>query len=88
MVNQIIGASDKSPELLYHLGKNPAKAEALAEMIRTNPVKGVLQIGALEARLIARPKAHRNAPDPDESLAGGGSGSPRTSRGPKGATFE
>ena len=89
VVNQMISASDKSPELLYYLGKNKSFAEDLASLIKTNPVKGVMNIGALEARLKARPKANvRNAPDPDTELSGGGSGQPRQQRGPKGATFE
>jgi hypothetical protein len=61
-VNQLILKSDKSPELLYFLGKNKDTAEELAGLIKSDPVKGVLRLGALEARLKARPKANvRNA---------------------------
>ncbi len=89
VTNQIISASDKSPHLLYYLGKNPKKAKEISALIKSNPVKGVLQIGRLEARLVARPKAKGNhAPNPDNELSGGGSGKPRGERGPKGATFE
>lgn len=89
VTNQVISASEKSPELLYYLGKNPEVAKTLAEELKTNVVKGVLRIGRLEARLVARPKAKQKpAPDPDGELSGGGTGSPRGKRGPKGATFE
>lgn len=88
-VNQLISKSDKSPEMLYFLGKNPDTAEELAGLIKSDPVKGVLRLGALEARLKARPKANvRNAPDPDGELSGGGPGAARQQRGPKGARFE
>jgi hypothetical protein len=76
VTNQIISASDKSPELLYWLGKNPGEAEVIANLIRINPVKGVLKIGALEARLKSRPKAKTvTAPNPDEELRGATLGS-------------
>lgn len=88
-VNQLILKSDKSPELLYYLGKNQGPAEELAGLIKSDPVKGVLLLGALEARLKARPKANvRNTPDPDGELSGGGPGAARQKRGPKGAKFE
>lgn len=70
VTNQVITASDKSPELLYYLGKNPEVAEKLSEELKTNVVKGVLRIGRLEARLVARPKAKNTAPDPDQELEG------------------
>ncbi|PCJ24146.1 MAG: hypothetical protein COA96_10395 [SAR86 cluster bacterium] len=89
ITNQVISASDKSPELLYYLGKNPEKAKEISALIKSDPVKGVLQIGRLEARLVARPKAKTNhAPSPDSELSGGGSGRPKGKRGPTGATFE
>jgi len=88
-VNQLISKSDKSPELLYFLGKNQNTAEELAGLIKSDPVKGVLRLGALEARLKARPKANvRNAPEPDGELSGGGPGAKQQQRGPKGAKFE
>ncbi len=89
VTNQLITASDKSPEVLYYLGKNPDAAKDIKALIESNPVKGVLKLGALEARLKSRPKAkQRNAPDPDGELSGGGSGKRKTKRGPTGATFE
>ena len=89
VTNQLIGASDKSPEVLYYLGKNEKVAKELADLLKSNPVKGVLRIGALEAKLIARPKSKRNvAPDPDTELSGGTAGRKKTTAGPAGATYE
>ena len=69
--NQVIASAEKSPEILYHLGKNPEKAEEIKELLETDPVKGVLRIGALEARLSVKPRARtNNAPDPDTELEG------------------
>ena len=87
-VNQLIEASESSPQILYYLGKNPGKAESLAELVKSNPVKAVMEIGALGARLKVTSKAKRKqAPNPDGELEG--STSPRSSdRGLQGATFE
>ena len=76
IANHIIQNSDRSSELLYHFGKNPERAEEIADMIKTNPIKGVLEIGRLEARLKTKPKAKTNPlPDPDEELEGRTGGS-------------
>jgi len=70
--NQVIASTEKSPEILYYLGKNPGRAEEIAELIKTDPIKGVLEIGKLEARLTVKPKAPSDpAPDPDAELEGG-----------------
>lgn len=89
VVNQLISNSDKSEVILYWLGKNPGKAEDLKGLIESNPVKGVLELGRLEAKLVARPKSKdKPAPGPDRDQRGGGAGTRRRQRGPKGATFE
>jgi len=89
-VNQLIKSLDNSPKILYYLGKNPAKAEEIADMLKgPDAVKGVLELGALSAGLKAKPKAKRNqAPDPDDDLEGTSvSRNGKQQRGPKGATF-
>ncbi len=89
-VNQLIKDLDNSPAILYYLGKNPEKAESIAEMLSgPNAVKGVLELGALSAGLVAQPKVKRNAaPDPDDDLVGSSvSRTGRKQRGPAGATF-
>lgn len=85
IVNGIIAESESSHVLLYYLGKNPAKAEQLADLLKSNPLRGVLNIGRLEAELKVKPKTNKT-PDPDEELKGSGAMSPGK-RGLKGATF-
>lgn len=88
-VNQLISNSGKSEVILYWLGKNPGKAEYFKDLIESNPVKGVLELGELGRDLSARPKSKsKPAPDPDREQRGGGAGTKRRQRGPKGATFE
>lgn len=72
-VNHIISATDKSHLVLYYLGKNPAKAEALAELVERNPVRAMMEVGRLEAELNVQKKAKSTnpTPDPDEPLEGG-----------------
>jgi len=71
-VNQVINNFKKSELLLYYLGKNPGKAEEIAQLIKTNPIMGVAELGRMEARLSAKPKSITEpTPDPDEELQGG-----------------
>ena len=56
--------------IMFHLGKNPAKAAALAQKVKTNPVGFAVEIGGLSTSLKARPK-HSNAPDPDALIKSG-----------------
>lgn len=71
-VNGLVQNSTNSHLVLYYLGKNPDKAEAYAELIKTNPVKAILDLGALGTNLSVGPK-HKTepTPDPDEELQGG-----------------
>ena len=86
IVNQFIKASDHSQTVLYHLGKNPDKAEQIGQLIKSNPIKGVLKLGALGAELKVQKKARKPAPNPDKELAGAHPGARR--KGGKGPTFE
>ena len=90
VTNELIKEFDKSPEILYYLGKNPAELNRINAFIQDNKtMRAVARIGVLEDRLKTRPKAKINhAPSPDGELSGGGSGRPQGKRGPKGATFE
>ena len=85
-VNQLISQASNSPLILYHLGKNPEKAERIAELVKANPIKGVMELGALAANLKATKVKRNQAPDPDNPLSGGKSPSKGT-RGPSGATY-
>ncbi len=80
----IIRASDKGPEVLYHLGKNPDLA---ARMYHMGETEAALEIGRLEARLaMPQPKTTTSAPEPLNTL-GGGSGKP-TDKDPDDMTTE
>ena len=84
---QLIAESEHSAKLMYFLGKNPAKAQHIADLVETSPVKAILELGALGASLKAQTKAKRNpAPNPDDELEGALSPH-KKQRGPKGATF-
>ena len=70
---EIIGAVDESHTLVYWLGKNPDKAYQYAQTIRTNPVKGILELGKLAAKIKLQPKP-KEPISPDEPLTGSGGG--------------
>ncbi len=72
IVNQLIGSNDQSHKILYFLGKNPSRAEDIADLVKTNPIRGVMELGALgEGLKVVRQKANLNqAPDPDDELEG------------------
>lgn len=84
-VNQLIANFDDSHTLLYFLGKNPGEASRLASLIKTNPIRGVAEIGRLQAQIRVKPKSSR-APAPEAELEGSERATAR--RGPKGATYE
>ena len=67
-----IAESDLRPQLMYHLGKNPATAASLSQM---TPVQAVKFVGSLEARLSTAPaQRSTQAPAPLTSLKGGAAG--------------
>ena len=70
LTKQIMANSDKSHLVMYHLGKNPGKAQELAISVQQNPVKAVLEIGRLESSLRVKPKT-LNAPDPETEVQPG-----------------
>ena len=86
--NQLIAAiPDSSPRVLYYLGKNESVAQELADLIKSDPVAGVLKLGALGAQLKVQPKRKSGAtPNPDDELVGT-TNQTRTKRGPAGATY-
>lgn len=70
-VNHIINNFEKSHVINYYLGKNPDKAEEIANLLSTNAIKAVAELGRLESRL--KVKSNSNPPsNPDEELVGGG----------------
>jgi len=86
-VKRLIDASDASPRILYYLGKNKEVAAEIAELVKTDPVAGVLKLGALGASLKVQPRRQSQvAPDPDDELSGTVSRK-SAKRGPAGATY-
>lgn len=64
-----IDLSDKGPEVLYYLGKNPDEAAKIARM---PDLQAALEIGRLEARLsLPQPRTVTKAPPPIQPLTGG-----------------
>lgn len=71
ITNTIIqSCEDDSEKVLLYLGKNPDKAEELRRLAETNPLKGVLHLGALRSKIVVKRNA-KSAPDPDEEIQGG-----------------
>lgn len=64
-------SSDAGKDLLYHLGKNPAKAAKIASL---PPVRQILEMGILEASLKSA-KQPSNAPKPLSPVGSRGPGS-------------
>ena len=61
--------SDKGPEVLYYLGKNPDVASALYQM---NPIDMAREVGRIEATKLVAPKASdTNAPAPTPKIKSG-----------------
>lgn len=82
-VEEIAAKCDKSEIVLAHLGTNRGKAEQFARTFDADPVKALLDIGALSEKLTPKRK-HSRAADPavtiDKGIASTG--------GPPGARFE
>lgn len=64
-----IDLSERGPEILYYLGKNPGRAE---EISRMPDLHAALEIGRLEGKLsLPQPKTVTNAPPPIRPISGG-----------------
>ena len=65
----LINATDKGPELLYHLGQNPDEATAIARLPQD---QAAMALGRMEAQMGAlQPNTQTGAPDPIAPLTGG-----------------
>ncbi len=72
VVREMVNKCKQPHLLIYYLGKNPDKAAEIAGYLKQSDIRGVLEIGALDDRLKARPRANATAaPDPDTELSGG-----------------
>ena len=59
---EFISDSDHGPDIAYHLGKNPMKAQQIAQM---SAIKAARELSRIEAEIASKPKATpSNAPEP------------------------
>lgn len=70
IARQIVANTEDSHLLMYHLGKNPARAEQLKQLLLAQPLKGAMEIGGIAKGLKARPKSSA-APNPETVVEGG-----------------
>lgn len=72
---ETIRASDQGPDVLYHLGSNPAEAARIA---RLSPLLQAKEIGRIEAALAASPPVKRttSAPPPISPVTPTSNGTP------------
>lgn len=80
---RLIQTSDAGPDVLYHLGRNPALA---AEIAALPPYEAARAIGRLEATVtLPRPRTSTNAPEPIAPVRGaaGASKDPAKMSGPE-----
>jgi hypothetical protein len=72
---EYIAESDLGADVAYHLGKNPLKAAAIAQM---TPVKAARELSRIESEIASKPKATPSkAPEPINPV--GSRGTPRSS---------
>jgi len=69
VANHVIDNFDDSHILLYYMGKNPAEAERISNLLKSNPIRGVAELGRLSSELKIKPKS-KVAPNPDEEING------------------
>lgn len=65
--------SEKSAEILYHLGQNYELAEKIDRM---DNVSAAMELGRIEAALVQADRSQTNAPDPLDPIDGGTGGAP------------
>jgi len=73
VVKEMIGAGFE-PYLFTYLSKNPNKMANLAHLVKTQPVKALREVAALEARLKIKPKSSKQIPEPNDAPQGGSGG--------------
>ena len=68
--NHLISNFDDAHIILYYMGKNEDETQALANLVKTNPIKGIAELGRLRAELKVKPRLNPT-PEPDTELEGG-----------------
>jgi hypothetical protein len=82
---QLMANAAKSHLILGHLGANTARAQELAELAKTDPLKAYTEALEIGDKLTVKGK-NKPALDP-ETVVEGGRSNASEKRGPKGATF-
>jgi hypothetical protein len=87
-VNHIIMAlPEKSELLLYYLGKNSDVAQKYSDMLETETVRALMELGGILSEIKVKSVSKKSLKDPDEDLEGGNLPTGKKKRGPVGATF-
>ncbi len=87
-VNHIILAlPERTEQLVYYLGKNPDVAQKYGDMLETETVRALMELGGLLSEIKVKTVSKKSLKDPDEDLEGGNLPTGKKKRGPKGATF-
>lgn len=68
---EFIADSDAGPDLAYYLGKNPMKAQQIAQL---SPIKAARELTRLEAELSAKPKPRLSSAPPPITPVGANRG--------------
>ena len=68
--NHLIANLPNSEVAFYYFGKNEEAAQKYSDMLKAEPIKALLEIGGLLAKVKVKPK-RESAPDPDIELEGG-----------------
>ena len=71
IVKGIASVMSNSAMVINYLGKNPAKAQEIALLDKTNPQKGIEKLWELNFNLKSVPRKKSVAPDPEVSIEGG-----------------
>ena len=69
-INHLVANLDNSEVAFYYFGKNPEVAQKYSDMLKREPIKALIEIGGLLAKIKVKPK-RESAPDPDIELEGG-----------------
>jgi hypothetical protein len=87
-INHIIMAlPDRTEQLVYYLGKNPAVAQKYGDMLETETVRALMELGGILSEIKVKTVSKKSLKDPDEDLEGGNLPTGKKKRGPVGATF-
>ncbi len=83
----ILALPEKSELMLYYLGKNPDVAQKYADMLETETVRALMELGGILSEIKVKSVSKKSLKDPDEDLEGGNLPTGKKKRGPVGATF-